>query len=728
MDADVIVVGAGPAGATTAYWLARYGRRVLLLDRQQFPRPKTCGDALGPPAVSLLQEMGVLHRLQNENGDLRHIRGTRVRMHQRWRTFTHEGGRSGLLVPRIILDEAVRQQAVAAGATMLPRTRAVRLLRDKGTVVGVEASRAGRRTRLRAPVVVVACGAEVDALIPTASDHAAAGRGQAVRGRLSGLTGLTDMLEIYTPVTSPSGCGFPPSYGWVFPTGSSTANAGVGVLGPYPGSHLTTLWDAFVRTLRDTDPRFTGLRQEGSPQSAPMRFDFVPERCVAPGLLLVGDAAGMTSPFTGQGIGPAMESGRLAALAIHARLRPGEPSPPDLSDYIRSLKSSYVGHFEDGNRSARRHLLVWRTLHSTFDSERPLFTLGRQALLFPDSFDEARVTRVLDDATSILADKSPRLRADLLAVSEVLLNAVRADWPFLGRITAMGRSMPAIPLRPALFVLLAGRLIAPGRTPDSAVLAAASVELGYLAALAGLSVVEESRDGNPKHDDRPANWGNMLALMVGDFLLGKANELAVRAGTAVSRMFGQSLATATEGQIRHVRHAHDLHLTKAEHTAILTQQTATLFALPCKLGALLAGATTAEAAALETYGRHLGLAFQLTEEARSATGQPTRLGTTLASDLASGIFGIPVLHVLHHNSKLGTRLKSLIARCPGTDQDLRTVIRLIKEGHGDAAARTLASQHAEQARAALRDFTPGPDRHAMERLLGHTLRPPRPLS
>ncbi|WP_367134050.1 MULTISPECIES: polyprenyl synthetase family protein [Streptomyces] len=84
--------------------------------------------------------------------------------------------------------------------------------------------------------------------------------------------------------------------------------------------------------------------------------------------------------------------------------------------------------------------------------------------------------------------------------------------------------------------------------------------------------------------------------------------------------------------------------THCENTAILTQQTATLFTFPCKLGALLAGATTAEAAALEAYGRHLGLAFQLTEEARSATDQPTWLGTTPASGLASGIFGIPVLH------------------------------------------------------------------------------------
>ncbi|WP_031079806.1 geranylgeranyl reductase family protein [Streptomyces sp. NRRL S-118] len=725
MDADVIVVGAGPAGATTAYWLARYGRRVLLLDEQEFPRHKTCGDAVGAPAVRLLGEMGVLHRLQKEHRDPLRIRGTRVRVHRRWRTFTHEAGDCGLTVPRIVLDDAVRAQAVSAGADMLPRTRAVRLLRDKDVVVGVEVSQSGRGSQLLAPVVVVACGAASDALLPPPSGTGAAtGRGHAVRGYVSGLTGLTDMLEIHMPVTTPAGHGHPPAYGWVFPTGPSTANVGVGVLGAWPGGDPGGLWDTFVRALRDTDPRCTHLRQDTAREAAPLRFDFVPERCTAPGVLVVGDAAGMVSPFTGHGIGPAMESGRLAATAIHSRLRPGLSAPPDLSGYVRSLRNSYVGHFEDGDRSARRHLMVWRTLHSTFEGERPLFALGRKALLFPDGCSELHMTRVLDDATCVLGASAPRLRADLLAVSEVLLDAVRTDWPFLGRITAMGRGVPTVPLRPALFTLLAGRLVAPGPHPAAAVLAAASVELGCLAALAGLSVTEGTRDADAPRARTAANWGNMLALMVGDFLLGKANELAARTGTEVSRIVAQALATVTEGRIRQLRHAHNPHLTTTERVAILTEQTATLFALPCELGALLAGATPAEVTALSAYGRHLGLAFQLTEEARSATGRPTRLGTTLASDLASGTFGVPVLHVLHLNSSVSTHLRTVLTGRPLDDQHVRTVIRLVEEGRGDTAARDLATHHAHQARAALQHFAPGPVRHTMERLVDHTLNPP----
>ncbi|WP_167536314.1 geranylgeranyl reductase family protein [Streptomyces ficellus] len=733
MDAEVIVVGAGPAGATAAYWLARHGRRVLLLDAQEFPRPKTCGDAIGAPAVRLLGDMGVLRRLAGEHGDPPPVRGTRVRVHQRWRTFTHEPGDSGLTMPRTVLDEALLAQAVAAGAGLLTRTRAVRLLRDDGAVVGVEVvgvevSRSGRDAQLLAPVVVVACGAASDALLPPPSGGGApTGRGHGVRGYVSGLTGLTDMLEIHMPVADPAGHGHPPSYGWVHPTGPSTANVGVGILGAWPDGDPDGLWDGFVRTLRDTDPRFTHLRQDTRPETAPLRFDFTPERCAAPGMVLVGDAAGMVSPFTGHGIGPAMESGRLAAAAIHRRLRPGTVAPPDLSGYVRSLRSSFVGHFEDGDRSARRHLMVWRTLHSTFEGERPLFTLGREALLFPDGCDERHVTRLLDDATGVLGASAPRLRADLLAVSEVLLDAVRTDWPFLGRITALGRGVPTVPLRPALFTLLAGRLVAPGSRPAAAVLAAASVELGCLAALAGLSVTEGTHDADAPPAPTAANWGNMLALLVGDFLLAKANELAARTGTEVSRTVTHALATATQGRIRQLRHAHDPHLTTTERVAILTEQTATLFALPCELGALLAGAPPADVTALAAYGRHLGLAFQLTEEARSATGRPTRLGTTLASDLAAGTFGVPVLHVLNLDDGVSTRLRTLLARRarrPLDDRQVRTVIRLVREGQGDRAAQELATHYADQARAALRHFAPGPVRDSMERLVDHTLGPP----
>jgi geranylgeranyl reductase family protein len=726
VDAEVIVVGAGPAGAAAAYWLARYGRRVLLLDREEFPRDKSCGDAVGAPAVRLLDEMGVLRLLEKVPDKVWRIGGTRMHMYQRSRDFLYRNQASGLVVPRLVLDDAIREQAAAEGAEFLPRTNVVHLLRNDGVVSGVEAMRSGRSLRLRAPIVVVACGAATGLLSPSVAERTAeaeAGRGQAVRGYLDGLDGLTHLLEIYAPLTNPAEHGFLPSYGWVFPTGPSSANVGVGVFGALPGGDLAALLDGFVGRLSRTDQRFSYLRKIGSWATAPMRFDFVPERCSAPGMLLVGDAAGMSSPFTGEGIGPALESGRLAAETIHDQLRTGPSSAPDLSGYTNRLKNRYIGHFEAGRRSARRHLLVWRVLHSTFDSERPLFTLGRQALLFSDGFDEPYVISTLGDVGGLLGEVAPRIRADLFAVGDVLLDAVRREWPFLARMTGMGRGLPGVPFRPALLTLLAGHLARPGQARDATIIAAAAVELGYLSALAGLSITEDPRRPTPSAGEAPANWGNMLALTAGDFLLGKANELAARAGTEVSRIIGRSLATATEGRVRELRHAHDPRLTTAERISIQTQRTATLFELPCRLGALLCGATAAEVTALSEYGRRLGLAFQLTDEARSVTGETTRMGTTLVSDLTAGIYGVPVLHVLRQDDAVSARLRNLLARRPMTDEDAQTARRLIEEGCGDTVARSLATEQADQARTALRRFARGPTRHALEGLVDHVLNP-----
>src|SRR5205814_553528 len=115
LDGEVIVVGAGPAGAATAYYLARRGRRVILLERRTFPRDKSCGDGLTRPAVRLLNEMGVMPM----TGPVQHVHGVRVFMRGRGcREFRYPDGGAGLVVPRFDLDSAISRQAVNAGAQL----------------------------------------------------------------------------------------------------------------------------------------------------------------------------------------------------------------------------------------------------------------------------------------------------------------------------------------------------------------------------------------------------------------------------------------------------------------------------------------------------------------------------------------------------------------------------------------------------------------------------------
>ena len=110
---------------------------------------------------------------------------------------------------------------------------------------------------------------------------------------------------------------------------------------------------------------------------APLRFDFHPDRCAAPGLLLVGDATGMISPFTGEGIGYALESGRLAAETVDDALNRSKDSDLNLSAYPAALGRQFTGYFETGRQSARRYQLIWHVLESTFQNETPLFDICR---------------------------------------------------------------------------------------------------------------------------------------------------------------------------------------------------------------------------------------------------------------------------------------------------------------------------------------------------------------
>jgi len=344
-QADVLVVGAGPAGTTAARLLARSGWDVLLVDRAEFPRPKTCGDGLTPRAVATLQRLELLQPLL-ELGYPR-IEGALVVSPAglTWRAAFAEYGHGlpafGLMAPREELDDWLRRQAMEAGARFLGRVQALDVRRDNGRMSGIVAQHDGRPLTLTARLTIVATGVGLTlpralGLLPKMPPVV-----RAVRAYYEGVEGLGSDFEFHFPRQ------LHPGYAWVFPAGDGRANVGVGLFpsdrpnrGNHPGQWLEWWLGQPAQAAR-----FGRAHLLGAARSYPLRADYPLHAVSGPGFLVAGEAAGLVNPITGEGIDLALESGEIAARVADAALRRGDLSARRLSAYGRALGRRFGQHF-----------------------------------------------------------------------------------------------------------------------------------------------------------------------------------------------------------------------------------------------------------------------------------------------------------------------------------------------------------------------------------------------
>ncbi|MHB8450538.1 MAG: geranylgeranyl reductase family protein [Mycobacteriales bacterium] len=350
-DADVIVVGAGPGGATTACHLARTGAQVLLLEKSTFPREKVCGDGLTPRAVRCLTALGI--DTSEAAGWVRN-RGLRIfgggmRLELAWPELASYPD-YGLVRPRLDFDELLARTAVKAGAQLLEGTPVTAPLVDvAGRVSGVRV-KDGRE--FRAPVVVAADGSSSRlALAAGLARRADRPMGVAVRRYFTSPRHRDDWLESWLELRAGDGS-LLPGYGWVFGMGDGTSNVGLGLLNTARAFGNTDYRDLLGRWLAGL-PREWGFVEEEATGpvrggALPMGFNRAPQ--YARGLLLVGDAGGMVNPFNGEGIPYAMESGEIAAdVLAQALARPAGPARERaLAAYPRALAARWGGYYTLG--------------------------------------------------------------------------------------------------------------------------------------------------------------------------------------------------------------------------------------------------------------------------------------------------------------------------------------------------------------------------------------------
>ncbi|HLT83654.1 MAG TPA: geranylgeranyl reductase family protein [Phototrophicaceae bacterium] len=369
-DADVIVVGAGPAGSATAHYLAQTGLDVLLLEKGTFPRDKICGDGLTPRAVAELIRMGV--PTPESEGWIRNwglrTYGAGHRIEIPWPELA-EMPAYGLARSRMNLDETLARHAAASGARLhegvavtgpVRHERSGRILGVTARLVDENGRRTGEDRTYRARVVIDAGG--VSARLATTmgiekNDNRP--MGVAIRTYFKSPRHDDPMMESHLELWDgePGRSNLQPGYGWIFALGDGTVNVGLGSLSSTAKPTKLDYKGLFAQWMRNAPAEweFTPENQVGDLRSAalPMAFNRKPH--YSQGLLLVGDSGGMVSPFNGEGIAYAMQSGRIAADVVSQALARHTPYALEkaLRTYPKILSEELGGYFTLGQGFAR---------------------------------------------------------------------------------------------------------------------------------------------------------------------------------------------------------------------------------------------------------------------------------------------------------------------------------------------------------------------------------------
>lgn len=324
----------------------------------------------------------------------------------------------------------------------------------------------------------------------------------------------------------------------------------------------------------------------------------------------------------------------------------------------------------------------------------------------------------------VLASATELIGPQLAAVDELFRRELASDLPCVGTLVKHVARFRGKMLRPTL-VLLSGRAAGPAADlTDDHVTLATVVEMVHMATLVHDDVLDEAelrRKGATINHLR----GNEAAVILGDYLISHSYHLCSAVDNAgrglppqyASRLIARTTNEVCEGELLQLHNRGNLDLDEPTYLEIIKRKTAALTAACCRLGATFAGASEPVAAALETYGLSLGVAFQIQDDVLDLVGDAREVGKTLGIDVAKGKMTLPLIHFLR-TAPAGhaTLLRALLT---DPDPDRSDKIRnLIGPSRSLAYARDAARALVDKARSSLQALPDGEARRTLDAMAG----------
>ena len=685
-EAEVVVVGGGPAGSACAAELATLGHDVLIVDQSAFPRDKPCGDGVTRSAVESLRRLGLEDLLEQGYP----IRGLRVLEDYTPREERRYATGEARCITRARLDLGLLEAAMSRGAR-LHQARVDRVRTQRGAATGVVLVDGAGEGVIKARWVVAADGATSrlrrNAFGPADGEP----RAYAVRVYCEVDQPPDPVYEVFVPLELGGNAMI--GYGWVFPIAEDLVNVGVGYIraaGLDDPPPIPRVLEHFMGELREhCSDRYGTMSSVSKPFGSPVSINFRPQRCELERLVFVGDAARMTDPLTGEGIAYALHGGELVARGLHRRIAESSPARrqrqapevplgtqlarrfPRLGQDIGLPSRMAARTLNDGSNGATRN-------RPSIEGERYLEAVKR---LVGSPDEEPVISDTV--AWAACAEHSDAATAVLEQVNAALLDELRTEFPFATELLhreVRSRGGPVITAGMVLSFLLCG-----GDAHAFPVRAAVATELVSLFPMLAGSVTDQPAD-------KIARLNNSLGVITLDVVASRA----LRAMDADARDLTADFTLATcrmcEGLAVEFAERFDTTRARESYLEVVQETTGAITEFACRSGGRLAGASGGRLAALGAYGMELGKLCHITHDLIELFQRDDATGRAAGEQLRHGLYPLPVLIALERESDLSTRLG-----CSPNDGDVAAVLDCVRRVGADSDTVELCDNHANAA-------------------------------